>query len=980
MKSVFEEEKAAARQDFLMLSEIYGVLSERKLHESVADFYEHMSMQTQFEISPPPESEKELELLFGKIKDRLLLQCEDLLVRTEQAEFVRNIPFVTQLKNSLSFGEEITAPRGKIPPLFENLNDEYKLLKEKVKRFLSADKERKEAKPASNEIVFALSRLAKKVNSAFAEHKKSHGKLDFSDLEHFALEILLSKEGENIKNQYSNIFVDEYQDVNPLQDSIITALGKGRNNLFLVGDLKQSIYAFRGCEPSIFLDKYRLFLHDEHAEAVELNLNHRSCNGILTFANEVFSRAMTNDFGSIDYKNEGSFEPTLREDDGVKVHFFSEETKELPAVYDLRNHQPFESKQAQMIVDCILHLLTKTISDGEEKRPVLYSDIAILLRAATPLVGVLADKLDRLGIKTAISPKLQRTKEPLSARLIEFLHVVDNKRNDKHLVNAMLGPFGGFLEQELLSIRQNSEGDFFFESVLSYSKEDSLKKKIDSFLAKVEEYATLASLYSPARVVGKVVSDHNYFRYAFLQGEAGVEALSSFLSSIPKQKAKNLCEFLTMLGETPLPTSGGDAINIMTVHGSKGLEFPFVILPDTQKKFNLSDAYSPVILLKGFAAAKHFDMQEKTTHPSADWLLFKSRLVRRQKEEELRLLYVALTRAKYRLDIFSADSSDEQKDKEPEDAASWSKWLRPFFARHKGEEFGGQGIEKEKVIFPSPSKELKQELEKRIATKVEGGKLPSKTYVTALLHQSDEEEHVYLFADEAEQETQKSGDTSSDLFIFMEMNKHSDIQTDKKAKNQSDRKLSNHSENLDNNQADNKLSNKAYIQADNQIEGKLSYHADIKANEQAVIKGNAYHDAMKSFDFTLPIEPQWEQMRERFPLVKSEEIIKCGQIIRQRFGTNSIFKEQPFVMSMPAFECGFEGEQDILVQGVIDLLAISGQEAVIVDYKSGGIESSYKKQLQLYALAVERILGLCVTEKYIYSFRKGELVDINDIE
>jgi len=349
----------------------------------------------------------------------------------------------------------------------------------------------------------------------------------------------------------------------------------------------------------------------------------------------------------------------------------------------------------------------------------------------------------------------------------------------------------------------------------------------------------------------------------------------------------------------------------MTVHAAKGLEFPFVILLDAQWKFNEQDLGKPLILADGLLGIKNFDMENREAVLSAEWLLNKYTLQKRRREEEMRLLYVAITRAKYGLDIIAEGNLGDAgglTGERAEDCTSWLKWLMPVCGQYAA------ALPAEREFVPPPPvcrpdpiivEALKQSFEP-LPPKNE---LPPKTYVTALLHmdEDDGERVVYIGGADA---------------------------------------------------------------------------------DRAAKRGTLYHKAMELLDFGADFEPQWEGL---YGEIKEEtdkgEIKAAFDAVGRRLTGYQIYKEQSFIADVPASIAGFkkdgtisvdgagDAEGAILIQGIIDVLAIKDGTAVIVDYKTGAICPKYKRQLTMYAFAAQKVLGMKIEKLLIYSFKEKRLLE-----
>lgn len=735
-------EENEQKEDFLRLNDVFGG-RKSKLNNLIFELHDFAAMQPEenwLEIDSARGDEYYSEQLSRHISgewEKLLGKLLDLRLRCEQAGFERNIRYIDEIVEAGVSDVALSVPRGKIDPLFAPLNDEFKTLKEKHKKLRELSFAAKDAAPESTELRDTLVRLTLRFGELFAEEKRAANCMDFADLEHYALKILRSPSGDAIRARFKYVFVDECQDINPLQDRIISELNGGKS-LFLVGDLKQSIYAFRGCEPQLFADKFRAFSAAEDCEVIELNRNYRSRDNILGFVNDVFRRVMREDFGSVDYEQNGKF--ALRGEAGgeVYVHCVEKRAAEPKEVYSVKD-ESFADEQGEACARLIVELLKGSIEDKGEIRPVLSRDIAVLVRGENAAAWTLNARLNKLGIKTAVYIGGGNVKSLAVKQLSDYLRLIDNARDDEALACSMLSLIGGFDERELGDIRRaDLSARNFYEAVGSYQGE--LRGKIDAFYEELAYFRERSRMVPPAELAGEITAKHSLFIYAFAEGEESAEELDAFLDKI-KSFGGGLDEFLRAVEDcapkTPLPS---DALPIMTVHAAKGLEFPFVVLLNAGKTFNSDDLKNAVLKSRSYGVSvKNYDFDSRKINPSAHWLLNREIIKKRIREEELRLLYVALTRAKLRLDIFTASASSKSE----EDASSWYGWIS---AVKPGEPCSVEDCVTDTPdrVPPPPDTATAELLREYYAVKPQTYNAPVKTGATYLAQNAEEENVIYL--------------------------------------------------------------------------------------------------------------------------------------------------------------------------------------------------------------------------------------------
>ncbi|MCL2556018.1 MAG: UvrD-helicase domain-containing protein [Firmicutes bacterium] len=797
--------------------------------------------------------------------------------------FVRNIIPIKELTVALELTTlDIAAAKGMVgkDPAFIAINDKYKELKDRVLDLVQKEIEIKNAKAQNDKYLNILLALKDKTNKEFLALKRKKNALDFNDLEHYAFKILCSEAMKQIQNKYKFIFVDEYQDINPLQNKIIQFLKTKQNHLFLIGDIKQSIYAFRGCEPSIFADLYQEYKHKDDAAVIELNTNYRSKNEILQFSNKLFSRIMTDDFGGVNYKSNGAFDIGDKENSGAKVgiHVLSEDNQIKAAALKIAN---------------VLSL----------EKGIKPKDIAILLRSDIKRALSLAQELNNIGIKAALPQK-----DIFVGFLIEYLKLISNRFDDEVLINTLLGPFGGFDEIELAKIRmQYNEEKFFFEAMDKCQDE-----KVQQFFSNLKKYRQLSKKENAVHIINQIVSDTNYFQIIFSFGLAAAKSFDAFLLSLNDNRHLSIDELLEEgIAENEVEADD-DAVKVMTVHKSKGLEFEYVFILDANKRFNLQELNNKVLINKGSLAAKAYNFEYGEEINSTAYLLVKDLLKKRQIEEELRLLYVAITRAKRGLDIFikSEKDADDKKIKTHDRAISWWDWLVNLYDEYASNEFvdinfNENETKDKQIILPKADEKLIESLKKEIMKQHTIDTTTPKMYVTAaakLIKEEDEEE------------------------------------------------------------------SKNY---------KVMFLDDGGIDKSSAKLGTLYHTAMENIRFEEDFESEWGALNDEIKEnVDKAKIKKAIDSMRDLIGGAKYFKEQSFIYKVCASEFGGHKGNFTLMQGVLDLIILKNDGAIIVDYKTGkGTNPEYVRQLEWYKRAASEVLKLKNIEGILYLFDTNKLIN-----
>lgn len=520
--------------------------------------------------------------------------------------------------------------------------------------------------------------------SAYYDQLKLERKwVDFSDIEHYALKLLLKKEGQKYQKtqiaqmlsaQFGEILIDEYQDTNEVQDYIFKAISKEETNLFMVGDAKQSIYRFRQAMPELFMEKRAKFYpyDGKHYPAtISLNDNFRSRKEITAVINHILNCLMTEKVGEIDYQKEqlvsaAAFPPY--KNCGVEIHVVQ------------RNKESNLSKmeeEAEQIAKSIYQMVENGyfVNDNGNMRKANYGDFAILLRSQKDKTDLLAKALNRYHIDVWVDKQegFLRTKE--IAPVISLLRVIDNPLLDVALVSCMMSPLFCFTADEIAAIRLEEKDVAFYVALLK--KAETGDQKCKNFLQMLSSFRLKVPLLSCDKLIQEIYDQTDYLSVMSMTeaGESRVANLHLLMDYARSYESgtnlglSGFVNYLTSLYDMQSDLSaasilpqGVNAVKIMSIHRSKGLEFPIVILADTTKSFNKRDLYNQTILNSkmGFACiAKEKDGYVK--HTTVPLQAIRLEHERAMISEELRILYVALTRAKEKLIISAAADQIEKK-------------------------------------------------------------------------------------------------------------------------------------------------------------------------------------------------------------------------------------------------------------------------------------------------------------------------------
>lgn len=570
------------------------------------------------------------------------------------------------------------------PELSERIKEAWSACKDDAKSYcelLSAPSEKllcvlRRTAPAMR----ALMRLTLDFDAAYAAEKRRRSELDFADLEHMAVRLLTDGDGAPtaaalaVSKRFREIMVDEYQDVNGVQDTIFRAISADGKNLFMVGDVKQSIYRFRLADPGIFTEKYLHYADLDEAAGDEpvrimLRENFRSRREVISAVNSVFSCCMSERLGEIDYDENAMLRYGANYPGSVPIPEMT--LYSLPGPDD--DDSPDKAELEAAAVAARIRSLASSglcVTENGVARPLRYGDIAILMRSANSVGRIYRRELVKAGIPVAGGLQSGFFSSVEISTLISLLGVIDNPHQDIPLIAALRSPVFGFSADELSQIRACDADSDFFTALLA-SAESSEKcadflKLLTSLREKAAE-SDIASLLWHIYCVTDIIpvctalGDGEERRrnlllmheYAKRFKQSGFYGLRRFVRWLLKLEERS---------DEPGKGETGNAVQIMTVHKSKGLEFPVVFLCDTARRFNKNDFRSPVLVHPELGLAPRYtDIENRLEYPTVAFNAVKLRSESELLSEEMRLLYVALTRAKEHLFITAALKNPEKK-------------------------------------------------------------------------------------------------------------------------------------------------------------------------------------------------------------------------------------------------------------------------------------------------------------------------------
>jgi len=847
-----------------------------------------------------------------------------------------------------------------------------------------------------------LANIVAAFQKLYQKKKQERSLVDFNDLEHYALAILENDQAaKEYREKYQYIFIDEYQDSNIVQETILSFIKRERN-LFMVGDVKQSIYRFRLADPSLFIEKYQSFATTDAAvnRRIDLKKNFRSRKEIIDGVNYIFRHLMSKAFGEIDYDENAwlyqGAETYPMEDSEIEVHFVEKKPADERLEEELLELEDVEV-EAKITAKRIKAWVGKQIYDAKAKRyrSVTYRDMVVLLRTTKNWAQTFTEMLTKEGIPVYADVNEGYFQALEINIFLNLLKIIDNKRQDIPLLSVMRSVIGQFSVEELIEIRTKHPKKSFFEAIEAYigQESDSLGKKLIYFLKKLESWKAEAKYMQLDDFIWKLFMDTGYYHYVGampdgINRQANLRMLIERARQYQKSSIKGLFNFITFIDK--LKESSGDmgtaktlgenqdVVRIMSIHKSKGLEFPVVIVAGLGKPFNLSDANEPVLFHKDLGLGpKYVNPELRQYTDTIAKIVVKKRIRLESLSEEMRILYVALTRAKEKLILIGSikDLTSSIKGwKTSLSAYHLSKgkhyldWLGPVLLKH---EDGNKLREWAELDWPEgklekdPSKWKIYRWSKADIQWEESQGRWSK---------EDFDEHIKIKLKDHPSEYNFVEQRLNWRYPYEMATRIPSKLSVTEIKKLSGSKLNSLGMNIP-----------SLVKMPKFMEGKKQF--------SAIEKGTIMHFVMQHLDLLKvtskeQIENQIEEMihmellkREEAETVESSKILTFFQtnIGRRILKAKDVYREVPFNLVKKAEDVipNMEHVKDnLLIQGVIDLYFAEDDGWVLVDYKTDYLEPEkkqvmidrYQVQIELYKEALERITGKSVRESYLYLF------------
>ena len=842
-------------------------------------------------------------------------------------------------------------------------------------------------------VIGYLLHLVLKYDQVFHEKKLERRVMDFNDMEHYTLRILQNQEvREELRHQYEFVFVDEYQDSNEIQDTIISSIMR-EDNVFFVGDVKQSIYRFRMADPTLFIKKQLSFSEEKESdkETIALNQNFRSRQKIIDFINLIFENTMSEYVGEVKYDEEaklylGAEQVPLAE--RVEITVIENDKDNIPSE-ELMEIGKIEG-EALFIVSKIKELLEEKVYDKdiEDYRSLDYKDIVILLRTTRQWSDLYYEVLNQQGIPVYAESQTGYF-DTLEIRLIiELLKLIDNSYQDIPLISVMKSPIFSFTIEELTQIRLVDKRVSFFDAVKVYimSKDDSLSHRLKDMIGKIELWKKQCRYMPLNDFIWKLVVETGYYYYISampggIQRQANIRILIDRAKQYTESNINGLFNFIRLvenLRETKRDLSSAkiigpneNVIRIMSIHKSKGLEFPVVFVGGLGKNMNLQDIRESIIAHKDLGICPNYiNLEERRYCPTIFKTVAKEKLQLETLSEEMRVLYVALSRARdYLYLVGTVNKLENAIEKKWSNRLSeysistgrtYLDWIMPVVLREKN------CIGEEENCFTLEYKNLSQIINKLKTQQLEG-KWDLIRYWEGLEKKGSSP--IYKTIEEK-------------LSWSYDYEKESDMPTKatvtelKKA--QEDKRI-------------------------NTIRVNDTFNLPKFQRQKGMTgaqRGTVLHFILQHLDlgglrdlqgsYKEEIEVQIDEMIKKQILNKEEvddffapKIAKyfLSPLGQRMLQGRKIYREKAF-----NFKANVEESEDyMLIQGIIDCYFLEGKDYILIDYKSdyycdeedkAALILNYTSQLQLYKKAIEELTKKKVKETYLYLFHKNQAVKI----
>ena len=925
------------------------------------------------------------------------------------------------------------------------------------------------------EILLKLKNLILEFGKEFSKRKRLKNMVDFNDIEHLALDILIKKQEDKIEitdvakryqKKFIEIAIDEYQDSNLVQEYILTSISNN-NNIFMVGDVKQSIYKFRQAMPELFISKYKTYKNKENKSEndnlkIQLFKNFRSRKNVLDFTNLIFENIMSGSLGDIEYNQEeylnlGADYKEIEQNLKAQIDIINlkdqenEEENTSEILEEEENTERLENIQveARFVASKIKELIENKFQVFDRKkncfRDIKYKDIVVLLRSTKTSAPIFEEEIINLDMPVFSDSSQEYLDSIEIENIMSLLRIIDNPIQDIPLVTVLRSNIGKFTDDELVEIRLSDKYDNFYNAMqkAKINVGKNLQEKIEKFLTNLEKWRKEQEYLALDEFIWKLYSDTGYYNYVGLMpnGElrqANLKMLFERAKQFETASFKGLYNFINFieklklssgdLGSAKLIGENDDVIRIMSIHKSKGLEFPVVFLANTGKQFNLMDLNKNILLHQELGiGVKYINYNKQVQYDTLSKSAIRSKVFTETLSEEMRILYVALTRAKEKLYITGTMNDYEKEiEKMKIQVERYSKngnkinqilikkykkyldWINLVYLYEKGNTkdlIEYNVLEKEEIIkkckrieqeeidvvkILDEHKKDKEEIKKiekilnfeykhKLATTI-----PTMSSVTQIKQMQDNMKGSKVGKEDKEKAVQKP-EKSNLLKESKEVKEHKEkatekldksklLKEDKEAKERKEERMTT-------------FDKPKFLKEDkedkltNAEKGTLVHLCMQHLNEKVEYNLEKIKELVEELERKEIIT---SKEKENINLYKILEFTKSN-IWKEMKKAKKVYKERPFFINIPAKEIYKEEiEEKILIQGIIDLYYINeNDEIILVDYKTDYVErgkeqeliEKYKKQLELYCKAIEEANKKQVSRIYIYSVYLGREIE-----
>ncbi len=943
----------------------------------------------------------------------------------------------------------------RVKALREEVKDGLKGIKEKL--FFKTPEKLKEDILHLMPVITSLGSLIKEFGARYQSAKRDKMLVDFNDLEHYCLQILLaegsteknpipSKAALTLQERFEEILTDEYQDSNLVQEMILSVISRGsreRHNRFMVGDVKQSIYRFRLARPEIFMEKYETYPLTKNGASVRIDLfqNFRSRAEVLNGINFLFRQLMTKDLGEVTYDENASLHPgasfpeiqegmeaggatevcliDTRKEERDEESSVSEDGEEIEDISAMELEVLYIGGRIREFIDSGFQVADR--ETGGYRR-VTYRDIVVLLRASNTWADLFVDKFMDMGIPAFAESVSGYFDTAEVMTVLNLLYVIDNPVNDIPLIASLRSPIYRLGSEELAKIRLKRAEGSFYDCVLSYraEEEDSTADKLMKFLEDLELWRTLAVTLPVDELIWDIYNRTGYFDYVGVTPAGNIRQanLRFLLDKAVKYETtsfKGLFHFIkyiekvqqnkTDIGSAKVLSENENLVRIMSIHKSKGLEFPVVFVSGLGKRFNKRDMTKPVLLHPdlGFGPV-YVDYEMRVTYQTIAKSLIARRIQKENLSEEMRILYVALTRAKEKLVLtgavrnmdnalskwamYAGDSKTELPYYDMCQGNSFFDWIMPALARHRdGKVLRGDGETAgtgSAALYSDASRwDIKRISVEDIASHLQNERKKeeaAKNSIEDLQADRDYSGHreeirkklSFVYPYETETTFPANISISEIKRLFYEERELPSRETQNKRAEETIR-----------------FQQPAFLEEKKGLSGARKGTAVHTVLERLDFKKNyAYEDIKNEIAGLVAGNILSEEEGKSVPIRKVLRFFN-SDLGKRLYEADRIYKETPFVLAMSPWEIYKREEfrqsgEKILVHGIVDCFFYENDRIILLDYKTDYVEEGqedkikdrYGIQLSIYKKALEEILETEVSESYIYLFGLDEAVRI----